>query len=102
MVDVAAAITSENHDAAAQDFRRMSERYPDVNAKCTDVKLVDSRGRRGQRNTKATDVRGIVEVVMLFPGRVAARDRSEAARILCRWLGGDLAIIDEVCAIRGF
>ena len=102
VVDVAAAITGKSHDAAAQDFRRMSERYPDVSAKCTDVKFVDSRGRRGQRNTKATDVRGIVEVVMLLPGRVAARVRSEAARILCRWLGGDLAIIDEVCAIRGF
>ena len=76
VVDVAAVITGKNHDAAAQDFRRMSERYPDVSAKCTDVKFVDSRGRRGQRNTKAKDVRGIVEIVMVLPGRVAARGTS--------------------------
>ncbi len=80
----------------------MTERYPDVSANCTDVKFPDSRGRRGQRDTPVTGVRGIVEVVMLLPGRMAARVRSEAARILCRWLGGDLVIIDEVCAIRGF
>jgi hypothetical protein len=42
-------------DAAAQDFRRVSERYPDVSAKCTDVKFLDARGRRGQRNTPVTD-----------------------------------------------
>ena len=54
VIDVAAVITGKNHDAAAQDFRRMSERYPDVSSKCTDVKFQDSRGRRGQRNTPVT------------------------------------------------
>ena len=39
VIDVAAAITGKNHDAAAQDFRRLPERYPDVSAKCTDVKF---------------------------------------------------------------
>ena len=47
VVDVAAVITGKNHDAAAQDFRRVSERYPDVSAKCTDVEFRDSRGRKG-------------------------------------------------------
>ena len=37
VVDVAAAIRGKSHDAAAQDFRRMSKKYPDVSAKCTDV-----------------------------------------------------------------
>ena len=79
VVDVAAAITGKSHDAAAQDFRRMSKKYPDVSAKCTDVKFPDARGRQGQRKTKVTDVRGIVEVVMLLPGRMASRVRATAA-----------------------
>ena len=33
----------EANDAAAQDFRRMTKRYPDVSANCTDVKLLSSR-----------------------------------------------------------
>ena len=78
VVDVAAAITGKSHDAAAQDFRRMSMKYHDVNAKCTDVKFPDARGRQGQRKTKVTDVRGIVEVVMLLPGRMASRVRATA------------------------
>ena len=45
VMNVAALITGKNHDAAAQDFRRMSERYPDVSAKCTDAKFPDSHGR---------------------------------------------------------
>ena len=75
---------------------------PIVSAKCTDVKFPDSRGRKGQRNTKVTDVCGIVEVVMLLPGRHAAQVRRQAAELLVRYLGGDVALVDEVCRNRGF
>ena len=57
---------------------------------------------RGQRETTIADVRGIVEIVMLLPGRHAARIRRQAAELLCRYLGGDLALVDEVCRNRGF
>ena len=87
VVDVAAVITDKNHDAAAQDFRRMSERYPDVSAKCTDVKFRDSRGRKGQRKSPACDVKTICEIIFLLPGRHAARVRRQAATPLCRFLG---------------
>ena len=62
-------------------------RLLDINAKCTDVKFPDARGRQGQRKTKVIDVRGIVEIVMLLPGRVASRVRTAAAGLLCRYLG---------------
>ena len=39
---------------------------------------------------------------MLLPGRVASRVRTAAAGLLCRYLGGDLSLVDEVCALRGF
>ena len=45
----------------------------------SDVTFTDTRGRRGQRGTPVTDVRGIVEVVMLLPGRMAACVRLQAA-----------------------
>jgi len=37
---------------------------------------------------------------MLMPGKMAARVRVEAARILVRYLGGDLAMIDEIKKLR--
>ena len=43
-----------------------------------------------------------MEIVMLLPGRHAARIRRQAAELLCRYLGGDLALVDEVCRNRGF
>ena len=49
-----------------------------------------------------TDTKGIVEVIMLLQGQQAARVRRQAAELLCRWLGGDMRIIDEVCALRSF
>ena len=39
---------------------------------------------------------------MILPGRHAAQVRKQAADLLCRWLGGDLSLVDEVCTLRGF
>ena len=82
---------------AAQDFRRLSDQYPDVGTNCS---LYKFKGRR-QRETPVTDVRGIVEIIMLLQSHQATRVRRHAAELLVRYLGGDLAILDEVCALRG-
>ena len=41
-------------------------------------------------------------MAFLLPGRHAALIRRQAADLLVRLLGGDLGIIAEVCALRGF
>ena len=38
---------------------------------------------------------------MLLPGQQAARVRRTAAELLCRYLGGDLSLVNEVCRNRG-
>ena len=38
---------------------------------------------------------------MTLPGQGAARVRRQAAELLVRFLGGDISIVDEVCALRG-
>jgi len=73
--------------------------HPDVTAKCSDVKFLDARGRKGQRNTPACDVQTICEIIFLLPGRHAARVRRQAAEVLCRYLGGDLNLYVEGHAI---
>ena len=37
---------------------------------------------------------------MLFPGQQAARVRRRAVELLCKYLVGDLALVDEVCRSR--
>lgn len=92
VIDVVQAITGKDARHAAQEVRAICSRYPEV-----DQILVHFLFRgQGQRRTYVTSVRGIVEIVMLMGGSHAARVRRQAAELLCRYLGGDLGIIDEV------
>jgi len=91
------AITGQTQSNSAVAFKRLQHDHPEVTANSSDFKF---RGR-GQRDTPVTDVRGIVEIIMLLPGQQTARVRRQAAELLVRYLGGDMRIIDEVCALRG-
>ena len=82
IIDVAVVITGQSASNAGLVLRRVRERYPAVNAFCIDWKFPGPR----QKNTPVTDARGIVELVMLFPGEGAARVRRQAAELLCRWV----------------
>ena len=42
----------------------------------------------------------VTEYIMLLPGKTAAKVRAEAARLLVRYLGGDLGLLDEVREMR--
>ena len=98
IIDVTMAVSGGSQHDAARSLRRLSDQYPEVGPNWSHLKF---KGR-GQRDTPVTDATGIVEVIMLLQGQQAARVRRQAAELLCRWLGGDMAIIDEVCALRGF
>ena len=98
VIDTIAAVTGRNANRSGEAIRELGDRYPEVNGNIVNLKFP---GRR-QRNTPVTDAKGIVEIIMLLPGKQAARVRRQAAELLCRWLGGDLSLVDEVCMIRGF
>jgi hypothetical protein len=92
VIDVTMAVAGGNQHDAARILRRLSNQYPEVGLKF--------KGR-GQRETPVADARGIVEIIMLLPGHHAACVRRQASELLVRYLGGDLALVDEVCALRG-
>ena len=98
VIDVAIALTGKSHHDAAQYFRRISEQYPEVGTTCSHFRF---KGR-GQRDTPITTIHGVVKLVFLLPGRQAAHVRRQAAELFVRYLGGDLTLVDEVCALRGF
>ena len=102
LIDVAVLITGKASRNARRAVATVQERHPDVAQHLSHVKLLDSRGRTAPKATPVTDVKGMVEFILLLPGKQAARVRRQAAELLVRYLGGDLAIIDEVCAFRGF
>ena len=100
VIDVATLVTGKHAGKAAQDVGFVKDRYPDLAQKLGQVKLADSLGRRGKRSTPVTCATGIIEIVMLLPGRMAARARRQAAELFVRYMGGDLTLVDEVCRIR--
>jgi len=55
---------------------------------------------KGQQETLVGDAREIVEVVLLLPGKAAADFRKESAKILVRFLGGDLSLVEELAQIH--
>ena len=61
VIDVAAIITGHNVRYAAQAVRNIYEKYPDLDEKIIQVKFTDSKGRKANRGTPVTDVRGIVQ-----------------------------------------
>ncbi len=97
VIDVAMAITGGSQHDAARILRRLSEQYPEVGLNWPHLKF---KGR-GQRSTPVTGARGIVEVVMLLPGHHATRVRRQVSELLCRYLGGDLSLVGEVCRMHG-
>jgi hypothetical protein len=96
VVDVIMAITGKNPSHSAESLRRLTSRYPEIKDKIVDLPF---RGQ-GQRNTPVSDASGIVEIVMLLGGHHAKLVRRQAADLLARYLGGEPALVDEVCSLR--
>ena len=92
VIDVISTITGKDARHSAQEARSLCSQYPEV-----DQMLVHFRfPGRGQRETPVVDVRGIVEVTMLLPGKHAAQVRRQTAELLGRYLGGDVSLVDEL------
>ena len=97
VIDVVSALLGVHANNAAMTFWRLRDEHNELNSGCGDFQFPG----RGQRKTPVMGVRSICELVMLLPGRHAARVRRQASELLTRFLGGDLAIVDEVCRNRG-
>ena len=97
VIDTICVITGKDGRHAAEALRDLTSRYPEVDGNIVHFKF---KGR-GQRDTAVSCARGLVEIVMLLPGRQAANIRRQAASLLVRYLGGDIALVDEVCRNRG-
>ena len=98
VIDVVEAITGQAKNNAGKTLDRIKESYSEVSPNWRNFRFPG----RGQRDTPVANVRGIVEVIMLLPGHTAAGVRRQASELLCRYLGGDISVVDEICALRRF
>ena len=96
VLDAIALITGHGPTVCSHTLQRIKEAYPEVGSELANFKF----SGRGQRDTPVTDARGVVEIIMVLPGRAAARARRAAAEVMVRYLGGDPALVDEIAANR--
>jgi len=96
VIDVVAVATKFSSKVASNYAQRFAQEYPDVSQEWCNFKFPG----QGQRETPVTGARGAVELVMLLPGKAAARVRKAAAQTLVRYLGGDMSLVEEIAANR--
>ena len=94
--DVLQVVTGCSAKDCTHIYARVSAGYPEVLVGCQNFKF----SGRGQRETPVADARAIVDIIMVLPGRAAARVRKEAANVLVRYLGGDVSLVREIMANR--
>ena len=96
VIDTVALITGHSPTVCSHTLQRLKESYPEVGSDWSNFRFAG----RGQRDTPVSDARGIVEIIMILPGRAAGHIRKAAANVMVRYLGGDLSLVEEIAANR--
>ena len=89
--DVVALVTGKKGSYAIQAFSRVQQQNTRLIPKCDRLKI------NGKGNiTPVADAATLVEIAWLLPGKKAASFRRRGAETVCRMLGGDLTLVDEI------
>ena len=92
VLDVVQLVTKCSPGHASQAFQRLCERHADIHTAREDHKFLG----QGQRPTPVASLPDLVKLIMLLPGKGASNWRRNAAEVLCRALGGDPELINEI------
>ena len=84
VIDVIGVVTGHTPTVCSHTLQALLQNYPEVGCNLSNFQF----SGRGQRDTMVADARGIIEIVMVLPGRAAAGVRKQAATVLVRYLGG--------------
>ncbi|NEZ67801.1 hypothetical protein D0962_34450 [Leptolyngbyaceae cyanobacterium CCMR0082] len=73
-------------------WKRLTEGYSEVLTICQDWKFKGAR----QRKTPVVDLQGWFQILPLLPGAMGKRYREEAAKLVTRYIQGDVTLADEI------
>ena len=99
--DVMRWVTGQPLNFCRATWQRILEFHPNMAGFCSSIKFAPKgRGRPGE--TPATDAAGIVQIIMVLPGRAADKFRQAASGVIVRYLGGDPGLVQEIWANRRY
>ena len=99
--DVIRWVTGQQLKACQTIWARLLTAYPNMSTSCGSIKFTP-RGRGRPAATPAADAAGIVQIIMVLPGRAADQFRQAASRVIVRYLGGDPRLVQEIWANRRY
>lgn len=76
---------------ASTSLTRLASEYPHLASSCCQLRI----GGKGKL-TPCADAKTLVEIVWLLPGKAAREFRRSSAQTVCRVLGGDLRLVQEI------
>ena len=91
MYDVVSVVTRRGNTHVTQTFSRVTKSHPELNTKWVKLRI-NGKGRE----TPVTDAATLVEIDWHCPGGAATDFRRNGAETVCRMLGGDLTLVDEI------
>jgi len=96
LIDVAILFTGLDNNQAGLAIRRLLEQFPEFQSNRLKFKFPG----RGRQTVDVAPLAEALEFAFLLPGRTAAKVRQAAAKLLVRYFGGDLSLVDEICQIN--
>lgn len=92
VLDVVRFVQQCNASDASTYFKRLvSDMGTELGTRCPSLR-VNGKGQP----TPCADARTLVEIVWTLPGKAARDFRRTSAQLLCRVLGGDLSLVEEL------
>ena len=92
VIDVIRLVNPEtSSNQASCTFKRLATELPELAASCCQLRI-NGKGKL----TPCADAKLLVEIVWSLPGKAARAFRRTSARAVCRVLGGDLSLVDEM------
>jgi hypothetical protein len=79
-------------DLARKQWERIQDKYSEVVTRCHNFRF----SGKGQRDTPVADLQTFGEILVVLPGQIAARIRSEAVQTLIRAMKGDPTLVEEI------
>jgi hypothetical protein len=95
-IDALMIISEKDRQNAAHDLRVICDKYN----LCKKLTHVAFGGQGNHSNSKGCDLPTLVEIMMLSPSQKGATIRRRAAVTLCRVLGGDTSLANQIFEIR--
>ena len=93
LIDVISILTKKNKNDSSEVWRTLERSSREVQENILNIHFPG----QGQRSTPvAKDLKTLVQVIFMLPGREASLVRQAAAEVFVRFMGGDLTLIQDV------